>query len=70
MKDFAWFLPKFIQQYIGGLFFYIIYVFEWLFRLLFTNLNGHKAYRNISFAKEAYSNEKDYNYVDNRLIFA
>ena len=70
MKDFAWFLPKFIQQYIGGLFFYIIYVFEWLFRLLFTNSNCHKAYRNISFEKEAYNNEKDYNYVDNRLIFA
>ena len=31
---------------------------------------SHKAYRNISFEKEAYNNEKDLNYIKNRKIFA
>lgn len=70
MKDFARFMPKFIQQYIGGIVFYIIYLLEWSFKVIFMYPFSHKAYRNISFEKEAYSNEKDYNYVDNRLIFA
>ena len=30
MKDFACFLPLCLQQYIGGIIFYIIYFFEWL----------------------------------------
>jgi hypothetical protein len=36
--------------------FYILYVLEWLVKLCFY---GNKAYRNISFEREAYSNDKD-----------
>ena len=47
-------------------FFYLWYVTEWLIRLF---MKGN-AYRNISFEREAYSNEKDLSYLDNRKWFA
>ena len=52
--------------YIG---FYIIYAFEWLFNI-FKYWNSHKAYRNISFEKEAYNNERKYTYLNTRRKFA
>ena len=48
------------------IFFYIIYFLEWLVRL-FINTN---AYRNISFEKEAYSNEKNLEYLKTRKHFS
>ena len=48
------------------IFFYLWYVVEWIIRLF---MKGN-AYRNISFEKEAYSNEKDLGYLDNRKWFA
>ena len=70
MKDFARFMPKFIQQYIGGIVFYIIYLLEWLFKVIFMYPFSHEAYRNISFEREAFQNEKDLCYIDNRKLFA
>ena len=49
--------------------FYLIYLIEWLVRLIITG-NSHKAYRDISFEKEAYTNEKDLEYLNNRKWFA
>ena len=50
-------------------FFYIFYFIEWLIRLIqyrkFT-----AAYNNISFEREAYTNEHDINYLQNRKAFA
>lgn len=43
-------------------FFYIWYVIEWIIRLFMKD----NAYRSISFEKEAYDNEDDFNYIDNR----
>lgn len=42
--------------------FYVVYVIEWLFLLIKFRGDSFKAYRNISFEKEAYrfSEEKDY----------
>ena len=40
--------------------FYLIYIVEWIF----------KGYRNISFEKEAYNNEKNLNYLKTRKLFA
>jgi len=45
------------------------YCLEWLIRLILSG-DGHKAYRNISFEKEAYSNEKDLEYLSHREHFA
>ena len=42
------------------IFFYLIYVVEWIF----------KKYRNISFEREAYINEKNLDYLKSRKHFA
>lgn len=46
--------------------FYIIYLIEWLVRLFFRG----NAYFNISFEREAYKNEYDYDYLEQRKHFA
>ena len=48
------------------IFFYLIYVFEWFIRLF---MKGN-AYRNISFEKEAYNNQYNLDYLNNRKHFA
>ncbi len=48
------------------IFFYLWYVTEWLVRLF---MKGN-AYRNISFEREAYSNEDDVIYLEGRKRFA
>lgn len=48
--------------------FYVIYFLEWAARLF---INGpKKAYENISFEKEAYEHERDFEYLKNRKHFA
>ncbi|MEA4996139.1 MAG: hypothetical protein VB079_06555 [Petrimonas sp.] len=49
--------------------FYVWYVIEWLIRLVMLH-NAHEAYRNISFEREAYSHEKDQDYLRKRERFA
>ncbi len=47
------------------IFFYILYFLEWLFRVIqYSSLL--KGYYNISFEREAYSNDKNLNYLKNR----
>ena len=50
--------------YIG---FYLIYFFEWLYRLVFYTKN---AYRGISFEKEAYGNQDNLSYLKKRKHYA
>ncbi len=52
--------------YVG---FYIWYVLEWLIRLL-VRRDTFKAYHDISFEREAYSNEGDYNYLAQRRPYS
>jgi len=49
--------------------FYIIYIIEWLVRLVLCR-NAFKAYLNISFEREAYDRMKDLNYAQKRKFFA
>jgi len=42
--------------------FYLWYVIEYVWRLIQYNGNKSKAYRNISFEREAYSNQRDLEY--------
>ncbi len=49
-------------------FFYILYVSEWLFRWCKYG-NRQKAYRNLSFEREAYQNERDFTYLKKRKLF-
>lgn len=51
------------------LFFYIIYIIEWLIRLIIYR-DRLKAYRNISFEREAYNHEADFKYVKSRHLYA
>ncbi|MDT7828194.1 hypothetical protein RQM65_05920 [Pricia sp. S334] len=56
------------QQELLLVFFYLFYFSEWLMRTLFY-LDSYKAYQNISFEREAYANEKNLDYPQNRKLF-
>ena len=49
-------------------FFYLWYGFEFIFRFV-QYKNRFKAYRNISFEREAYRNEKDLQYLNRRPVW-
>jgi len=49
--------------YIG---FYVWYVIEWLLRLVMYGFKSKKAYKNISFEKEAFANENNLEYLKER----
>ncbi|MEY8848050.1 hypothetical protein AB9K26_04505 [Psychroserpens sp. XS_ASV72] len=49
--------------------FYIWYVLEFLYFYL-KSFNWNKAYQQISFEREAYSNEKDLNYLKSRSLWS
>ncbi|MBR1804089.1 MAG: hypothetical protein IJ775_04205 [Muribaculaceae bacterium] len=51
---------------LGIIFFYLIYVLEWLVRL---TMRGN-AYRNISFEREAYAHQRDLDYLSHRRPYA
>lgn len=50
-------------------FFYLLYFIEWLVRLI-QYRNRLTAYYNISFEREAYSNDKNLNYLEDRRWYA
>jgi len=49
--------------------FYIWYVLEWLFRLI-QYRNRMEAYRNISFEREAFANDRNENYLNERRRYS
>lgn len=57
------------MQEMGFLVFYIIYIFEWLWKLILYR-NSYKAYENISFEREAYHNQNNLNYLSNRKFYS
>lgn len=52
---------------LGFIGFYIIYLLEWIYRLIF---HTKTAYRGISFEREAYAQEHNYFYIYQRKPFA
>jgi hypothetical protein len=48
--------------------FYLIYVLEYLIYRI-KGMNHYDAYMNISFEKEAYANEKNTNYLNEKILF-
>ena len=48
------------------IFFYLFYGLEWLIKLFIHKFNSKEAYYNISFEKEAYSNQNNLEYIKNR----
>nr|WP_254712925.1 hypothetical protein [Polaribacter sp. NJDZ03] len=51
------------------IFFYIFYSLEWVFKIL-RHKNSYLAYKNISFEREAYQNENNFNYIKKRKFWA
>ncbi|MEO8253016.1 MAG: hypothetical protein ABI554_01420 [Flavobacterium sp.] len=49
--------------------FFIWYFLEYLFRLVQFSNNKNRAYRNISFEREAYTNENKLDYLKKRRLF-
>ena len=50
--------------------FYILYILEWIVLIFRYKFDLHKAYRNISFEKEAYDNDADLDYLHRRPRYA
>ncbi len=50
--------------------FYVIYLLEWLYRLPKQFRTGQSAYRNVSFEREAYKKQKCKTYLSYRKPFA
>jgi hypothetical protein len=50
-------------------FFYLWYVIEWMIRLI-RYRDSYKAYRNLSFEREAYANDDNLTYLENRKPFS
>ncbi len=57
------------QQETLVIFFFVFYVFEWFVKLV-KYQNTALAYKNISFEKEAYLNEGNLNYLNNRKFWS
>ena len=53
----------------GFIFFYLWYLVEWLLKLP-TVIFGFRSYHSISFEQEAYDNQKNENYLQERKRFA
>ena len=47
--------------------FYILYLLEWIVKLF---RYGKNSYKNISFEREAYTNESDLSYIQNRKRYS
>lgn len=50
--------------------FFMWYGIEYVYRLIQYKFDGHKAYRNISFEREAYANEHDLDYLKKRKFYS
>ena len=50
--------------------FYILYVIEWFVKLFVYKFDNRKAYRNVSFEREAYANDGNVNYLNVRGKYA
>ena len=61
--------PEWVRLVLGGLCFYVLYLLEWLFKLIPCAIKKHNAYNYISFEQEAYENEKTDNYLVDRKRF-
>lgn len=51
---------------LGYIPFYILYLIEWFIKLIINKLDNNKAYKSISFEREAYNNQNNSEYLKNR----
>ena len=55
---------------LGYVFFYVIYLLEWIYRLCKSRFDNYIAYHSISFEREAYANELNLDYISSRKRYA
>ena len=64
------FTPKafssWLRYIIGSICFYLLYGLEWLFKLIPCLIKKKNAYRSLCAEQEAYNNEMDFKYIENR----
>lgn len=54
----------------GIIFFYLLYIIEWIIRLFQTRFDTFAAYHKISFEREAYTHGDDLSYLSTRRPYA
>ena len=59
--------PSWLRYSIGSICFYLLYVLEWLFKLIPCLITKKDAYKSLCAEQEAYKNERNFNYIKNRL---
>ena len=58
--------PSWLRYTIGSICFYLLYVLEWLFKLIPCLITKNNAYRSLCAEQEAFENELDFNYINKR----
>ena len=58
--------PSWLRYAMGSICFYLLYVLEWLFKLIPCLIAKRNAYRSLCAEQEAYENERDFDYINKR----
>lgn len=58
--------PSWLRYTVGNICFYLLYGLEWLFKLIPCLIKNKSAYRSLCAEQEAYNNEMDFKYIENR----
>ena len=58
--------PSWLRYTVGSICFYLLYGLEWLFKLIPCLIKKKNAYRSLCAEQEAYNNEMDFKYIENR----
>ena len=58
--------PSWFRYTVGSICFYLLYVLEWLFKLIPCLITKNNAYRSLCAEQEAFENELDFEYIKNR----
>ena len=58
--------PSWLRYTIGSICFYLLYGLEWLFKLIPCLIKKKNTYRSLCAEQEAYNNEIDFKYIENR----
>ena len=58
--------PNWLRYTIGSICFYLLYGLEWLFKFIPCLIKKKNVYRSLCAEQEAYNNEIDFKYIENR----
>ena len=58
--------PSWLRYTIGSICFYLLYILEWLFKLMPCLITKNNAYRSLCAEQEAFENELDFDYINKR----